>query len=452
MNQLKILCHAGPWSDSYLKCVLSGVDKDANVVILSAHKAVDKSGAAFRYYDFLRLNKKSTYALNARDSDIIQRCRLLRALPLNVALLHLNSMRDALREVYDREQPHFVFSETIDAYVMDLMKFECEDRGIPFVGLVSVFVNGYVRVSARGEFNRVREPSVAEVKKVLEMLEAQSYKPSFVSQANRTKAVFRRWFRNLLKIPYFSIKRIVSGERYNYHYWQNLFVSRDWLHIWPRLNVGDNNWKQELGGIEKPIIYVPLQMIPEATVDYWCESLDVIDYDNVLLKFIDFHKDKFHFLIKEHPNVLGFRNPRLYKKLQQRENVTLCPTDINSNEILDIYSAVLVWTGTVGFEAALRSKPVIMLATPYYYNGSDRFKVIDLRTSADEIEQYLANFKAITHEQKYSLVKYILSGVVAGKFQVDGSWSESNNKEVEEANLLGSHLKDYLKQLLQEKL
>src|SRR5690606_8161969 len=97
-----------------------------------------------------------------------------------------------------------------------------------------------------------------------------------------------------------------------------------------------------------------LQHVPEATVDYWCNDLSVIEYERTLLEVVTHRSSDFHFVIKEHPNVLGMRHPALYDKLNTIEGVTICPTNVNSNTLVAASDAVLVWTGSVGFEAALR--------------------------------------------------------------------------------------------------
>mgnify|MGYP000954068079 CR=1 FL=1 len=444
---MKILCHAGPWSDKYLKYVIKGLNPNANVIITSAHKKVDETILCEEYYKNIKKNKNKNFNLDSKDNDIIIRCRLLRSIPINKALLHLNSMREAIVSVFDSINPDLVITETIDSYVMDLIYEESLKRKIEFVGLVTVFVNGYVRISARGEYNRIREPLKNEVETVLQMLENKNYLPAFVAESKKKVilSVFFRWLRNLIKPPYFFIKRIVSREYYNYHYWATLIISLNWFHIWPRFNLGMNDWKNRLrNNNNKTVIYIPLQMIPEATVDYWCQSLGVIDYDKVLLKIIDQFSDDFHFLIKEHPNVLGYRNPSLYDSLCKRKNITFCPTTIISNELAPWYDAVLVWTGTVGFESALRGKPVLTLARPYYASGN-QFYEITMNTTVDSIKSFIQDRSSeLTSNEKYSMVEHLLGGVIPGKLQVDGSWKETNNDDAAMALELGRNIWNFV--------
>lgn len=443
---MKFLCHAGPWSDVYLSTIVNHINPNNNCTILSAHKGVDNSGLIGLYYSNLKKYKDKTFQSNAEDEDIIIRCRLLRSLSTHEALLHLNSMRDAICNVIDELKPDYILSETIDSYIMDILYFESRKRAIPFIGLVTVFLNGYFRISARGEYNYVRTPKHQEVLETLELLEKKDYLPAFVQKdkVNPAKSILRKWIRNIIKIPYFSIKRVTSGDYYNYHYWQSIVISKEWFQIFPRFEIGSPDWSEKLKKTSKKIIYVPLQMIPEATVDYWCERTEVIDYENVLLTFIKSHDD-LHFLIKEHPNVIGYRSSRLYKRLNELDNVTICPTQINSNYIFDYYDAVLVWTGTVGFESALRGKPVLCFSHPFYFPNETYFKRININSTTTEIHNYINTCSSeLALEKKIKLVEHLLSGVDRGRLIVDGSWKQSCSSDHERMRELAESLKRFI--------
>jgi len=352
-------------------------------------------------------------------------------------------MRDAIKELYDRFCPDLFICETVDSFLMDLLFDEASARGVKSLGLVSCFVNGYFRISARGEFNHLRTPSSEEVNSVLEMMEKSNYVPNFIENngPGPNYRVIKRWLRNLIKPLYFRLKREISGEKYNYHYWATQIVSTDWLHAFPSLWLGDKGWETTLKAQGKSVVYVPLQMFPEATVDYWCANVALIDYDNILLEFIERHSASFIFLIKEHPNVLGYRNPRLYKRLGECNNVIICPTSVSSNSIANYYDAVLVWTGSVGFESALRGKPVLTFCNPYYVSGQ-RFMMIDESTPSSDIISFIsASSVQGTCEEKRDLVEYLLSGVLPGKLMVDGSWNEFNEEHLALAKNLGLQLK-----------
>ncbi|RSD29649.1 hypothetical protein EJA03_17970 [Vibrio pectenicida] len=203
-------------------------------------------------------------------------------------------------------------------------------------------------------------------------------------------------------------------------------------------------WKDEIKRVDSKIIYIPLQMIPEATVDYWCESSEVINYDEVLIDFIDSHKD-LHFLIKEHPNVIGYRNPKLYNILGSKINVTICPTQTPSNLLIDYYDATMVWTGSVGFEVALRSKPVLSLSPIYYFPDERFYKKISINSHSQEIANYIDGYSELSNSDKHELVRHLLSGLDSGQLRVDGTWDEKNYDDLENMKTLSASLAKYIK-------
>ncbi|MCL6272038.1 hypothetical protein M3P05_19125 [Sansalvadorimonas sp. 2012CJ34-2] len=441
---MKILCYVGPWSDDYLENISKEMYPDGVSVLASLHKTVDQSGLVDEYYKNLKNNRNQAFDFKDEEKDIIERCRLLRSLSKKEALLHLNCMRDAVVQVFDKANPEIVISETIDSYVMDLFHRESLKRGILFIGLVNVFANGYFRISSRGEYNYLREPDEKEIQKFLCNIESTDYLPSFIKKTGNdlNLDVLKRWVRNAIKIPYFSIKRLTSGDYYNCHYWQTKMLAKECFQFMPPLNVGDKKWKEKLSTYDGTTIYVPLQMCPEATIDYWCEDLNIIDYERELLSFIAEHSD-LCFLVKEHPNVVGYRSSDFYSKLEHLENVVFCPPEVASNSLKSSYDAVLVWTGTVGFECAIRGLPVLCYSHPYYFPSENFYQHINSKTTSSEIREYIDQHpKSISQESKEQLARHVLSCIDYGKLMVDGSWSlKSNMLEMEQ---ISKSIKKYI--------
>ena len=150
--------------------------------------------------------------------------------------------------------------------------------------------------------------------------------------------------------------------------------------------------------------------------------------------------DSFHFLIKEHPGVIGGRGIKFYKSLSHLENVTFVPTEANSNELIEESDAVLVWTGSVGFEAALRGKPVLTVCNPYYASGR-QFKKIDEHSTEVEILKHISgNSAKLNYEEKFDLVANLLSGFRLGTYINNSSWSKLNMEHIEQASNIASEI------------
>lgn len=445
---MRIMCHVGPWCIKQYQTIASAIDEEAETILISGFRAVDQSGLVKRFNDNLNINIKVDNAYSHLDlPDIISRCRLLRSLNKSEAQHHVYSMAKAISDVFDSYQPDLVLSETIDQYVMDLVYFECLHRKIKFVGLLVSCINGYYRISSRGEYNYLRKVNEDEAMNVLQYVESIKYKSDIISNSEKYISYYtiKRWFGNVARIPYFFMKRYLSRERNNYHYWASQVSSMANFHLVPKINLGDKNWEEKIKEVSKPVIYIPLQMYPEATVEYWCQDLNTIDYEVYLLALVEKLSVDFTLLIKEHPNVIGVRNPNLYKKLYNMNNVIIAPIKVCSNFLVDLCSAVLVWTGSVGLEAALRGNPVFVISDVYYLHGNN-FKKVSLETPNNELIKFIQEVEKNSLDDigKVELVSHVLSGLFPGNYINNASWSETNSKNIDDAKLIGSQIRDYI--------
>lgn len=446
---MKIICHVGPWCVQQYSEIARNVEVGSQIRLISGFRKIDETGMADLYYKNVASGITASAHNDMNPNDFIERCRLLRSLTREEALLHLFSMHKAISDTFDRERPDIVISEIIDQYLIDLIKFECDKRKIPFFGLVVSFVNGYFRITSRGEKGIARNVFIPEIKKVIREIEQATYVPNFVSlPSNNLKmyiSIFKKMTSNWLRIPFFFLKRYYAGEKYNYHYWASQISAQNSLHVIPAFNLGDKSWKELAKNSKKTLIYHPLQFYPEATIEYWCECLKDIEYEKKLVDIIRSMSGQFHFLLKEHPNAVGARATALYKVLKKQSNVTFVPTNISSNNVADEASAVLVWTGSSGFEAALRGKPVLTICRPYFMFG-DKFKEIDENTSEHEIKRHIeANSVKLKDYEKIDLVANLLSGLRPGKYINDASWSPANPDHMKQALEIGQEIhKDLL--------
>lgn len=442
----KILCHVGPWSLEHYKHIANSLMPDASVSVVSGHPKCDNVEYYCEYHNLVTEPEFSTTEIIDCENEIILRCRLLRALPKPIALRHLRASWVAMGGVLDKIQPDLILTETIDSYVMDVLYYQAMDRGIPFLGLVPTFISGYFRVSARGEYVKSREVSDTEADEVLNRLLQNKYKPDFIKSNNNQLMLYAagRWLRNLVKLPFFAVKRLNQIERFNYHNWATLYVSIEWMHLIPSLFIGNAGWRDRVLKSEKPVIYVPLQMFPEATIDYWCDDLEAVNYHTYLVKLLAHLGHHFTLIVKEHPNVLGYRNPRLYSQLAALPGVIIAPTTTNSHDLIEAANAVLVWTGSVGFEAAIRGKPVLTTCRPYYQNGP-LFKHIDLSTTEDEIKGFIQTAAAVDIvEMRKLMIKHVLSGALPGRYIIDGTWRSDNSDHVLYADNIAHQLHRHL--------
>jgi hypothetical protein len=441
---MKILCYVRPWSYRQFRCLAENLKPDASLLFCSEHPKVDFSNLSSAYYKGLLDSNINSYLTDEERDDFIARCRLLRALERSEAIRHLTAMEQAVRELLARERPQVVLSVMVDSYLIDLLRLYCIRLEIKFIGIVPSFVNGFFRVTARGEINYNPGANVSAGADIKKALINPLYSPAFnsKSQARPLYNEVRRWAANIARVPFFFIKRHFLRDPYNYHYWAAQIVSSDLININPPSDPGDIFWVDKLKDCNKPILFIPLQMFPEATVDYWCSNIEVVNYYEVFDRFIERHSESFQLVVKEHPSVMGSRPRGFYRRLSLDKRIIVVPTYTPSNQVLTKSDGVVVWTGSVGFEAALRGKPVICLGDPYYAYGA-RFLKISPSTKSEVIASHIVATKSLDNSscEQDELVSHLVSQLFFGFFKNDGTWSDLNDKDVSDCKNMAASLR-----------
>ena len=138
---------------------------------------------------------------------------------------------------------------------------------------------------------------------------------------------------------------------------------------------------QENPDLNKKYIYFPLNYQPERTTspqgDMFVDQILVTEMLSASLP------DDWVIYIKEHPtqwlfsgiNYTESRYEGYYKRLAQIKKVRLVPIDFDTYKLINKAQAVATVTGTAGWEALLRSKPVVIFGYPWYRDCPGVFRV-----------------------------------------------------------------------------
>jgi hypothetical protein len=347
--------------------------------------------------------------------DVRLRCRVLRNISKDQGTRMIVSAWQAISQILDKTNPDYVLSITVDSYVVDLLARACRLRNIKFIGISNCPVTGYALVSERGEHNIVRDPSPDEVDAALKSMLSDDFKPKYILGSKPYSALvhFQRalryrvkelvyWFMmrrdplnyNLMSLHYAADRKELLGFRVERYFTKD----------------ADRRWQTS----SLPKLYLPLHFVPEATVNYWTNNVELIDYENVLTKVLDILNENYAIAAKEHPAAMGTRTANFYRQLLTYKNVTLIHSNFSSHELIRTSDAVLTWTGTVGLEAALRGKAVIVLGDPYYFMEGYFKKIYSL----DDLRK-LSISKSIKHISDAdceTIINHVLSGTVKGSF------------------------------------
>ena len=252
------------------------------------------------------------------------------------------------------------------------------------------------------------------------------------------RQMWRLWLRNLPKPLWFALRRINPRDKKNYHYWASQIVAMSYWSLWPRGLNGING--PTLAALDndggEPLIYLPLQMSPEATIDYWSYDTRWIDYETFIIELLQRYRGKWRFVVKEHPNLLGFRSRGFYRRLEAEPNCVVVSPKVPSNNLVSLCRGVLVCTGTAGFEAALRGKPVLSDSVPYYAAPGSLLPI-------DTLDGDLTDMEPDAMRQR-ALVAYVLRGTLLGRFLNNGTWSEDDPEHRAWSKTMATSIRIYL--------
>ena len=403
---MRILCLISPWTSELFKEIVNSIDGVEKVIYLSDFLKLDQTGLTKNYY---KLWKDSSYE-SKFDSELIQiikGCRLLRSLSFEESVRRASMKRDLIAKLVESEKPDLCLSETTDQYLKDILFRECLKRGIPSIGLVRSFLNGYTRVTVRGEIQKVRSVDDDEANEVIKMLLQNDYLPNFIHKSKKRKAhliEFERQIKKVLRVVYYYFKIKISGEYHNYHYlassMPSLLEAFIALTKWP-LKISAPKYTQNFREFKnKKLIFVPLQFFPEATTDYWGPENIFPQYPATMKSLLKSISSDFLIIAKEHPGAVGFRGNQFYNSLSSIKTLKFAEPHVPAIELVEQADAVIVWTGSVGFEAMLRGKPVISFAEPYYAKGRLFKKFTNAGNHLNELSQHLKNALTKNNQKK----------------------------------------------------
>lgn len=446
-----VLVYVRPWNYHQFEDLANRTWNDAHVEFISEHRGQDSSGFISNFYK----NYQETLSDDIRQvegltegqvDDIIIRCRLLRALERPKALRLIKSALLSVESVFEKFSPDYVLSVTVDSYILHVLSIVCEQRKVEFIGIVPTFINGYFRITTTGEKAANRDVSKNEIIEVKKRLLEDQYRPAWL--ASSSKSINRRanksWARNLIKPFWFFFYSLIKRDPLNAHYLTTRIISKRYWSIFPKKYSGITQLRQ-LESIciseKRQKVFLPLQMSPEATIDYWSADPSWVDYESKILRLIDCAPDHLVFLIKEHPNVLGFRSPGFYKILFSKPNVLALAPSLPSNDILGLSDLVLVCTGSVGFEALLRNKAVLSDSYPFYA-PKGQFSSIDQFFNKGVS---FSDWPEIMNAD--DSIRYVLSGCLKGTFINNGTWSKYNQQHLTYNMEVADSLKSYISEV-----
>ena len=139
-------------------------------------------------------------------------------------------------------------------------------------------------------------------------------------------------------------------------------------------------------------LFFPLHSEPEVAITLFSKGF----YNQIeLIREISFNLPVgYKLMVNEHPRNIGKRKIGFYKKISSIPNVSMANFNVNTYDLIENSSLVIVLSGFVGFESALLKKPVIAL-------GNANYKILPKK-----IINKAENIKDLYREIQFSLGNY----------------------------------------------
>lgn len=318
-------------------------------------------------------------------------------------------------ELLDLIRPDVVITPNFAGLQHIIINLLCKIRNIPMVGFIDSKITGITLTTTDYcgrdgkffyEFSRISKPTW----KVSQSINASSGYGKSVAIPDKpelkifSKHNLKLFIRSLLHT--FSVfrtgvpKKRVSLDQYDVFTFLKIIWSQQ------RCERYCDYYCKDLDSIKGKLIFFPLQVQPEATIDIFSSRFNnqIETARQVAMSL----PGDYRLVVKDHPSMSNKRPPSYLAKLASTPNVTLLSSKVNSSVILDMVDLVITPGGTIVFEAVLKKRPVIQLGNlgttkllPGVHNISDWSDL------AKSIKRIVTSSDLSNSEYQKELGKYI---------------------------------------------
>jgi hypothetical protein len=367
--------------------------------IITDHRGKGDFNTIERFYPafrrFYRAEATSSAELSADEvSDVIARCRLLRWLPKRKARAMVLAIAEAEAAILDEIKPVAVVAFPIDRYTSDVLARLARKRGIPYYELTASALPGMAMLMFRGRLVALAAPADAAL---VETKRAEIADPLFTPSYVQGQAAYTagRWLKTFAKFRLrgwvFKALSLLHRDPLNLHYMdaQAFLGHKPALSDIGMLQLVDADWQSRIEAFPREKrVFLPLQLFPEASIDYWIDDLGLVDYEAMIVEATGLLSQRgYQVIVKDHPLQFGFRQTELIRRLRAIPNILIVPYEISGNQLTEMVDTTFNLTGTLGMQAAMLGKKSIV--TTNYYTVPGEFieiaKRADVATLADQI-------------------------------------------------------------------
>lgn len=324
--------------------------------------------SSLSFSDYLIFNK---YIKPQLDS-IVFRCRGLRSIDFHQAKdLVLRVTKFWIEFFTKHGHLKLIIIHIVDNYVLEVMIILASVYSIKVCALSEFFIQHYRRNTFYGEYQYSRNTiSNHEEENLRKYFNDRSRSFWLLGVSTRSQFLvflyllatynIRLFYRYIFKY------RIQKSLSYEYRF-SKVFNHVRLSYIFAPFKFMKPLDDQCFSELNPNAVYIPLQVYPEANVDYWMNSPFDADYYTSLYEVLSFCRDNnFTVFLKEHPGFLFLRDPAFYKTVLGFKNVFIVHPFDKQLGLLDSIDKVIVWHGSTGVEALMSSKSVYSYEPNYY--------------------------------------------------------------------------------------
>ncbi len=306
----------------------------------------------------------------------------------------LARMAAKVREIVDTVRPDYVVAPNVASLMNYLLYLECRCRKIPFYSVAYSGFGKYLfiaddevraadHIRARceelldepGRSARHEEARDLYVKFVAGHADARAPYSAGARAPRSAAAVAGRFLASTALLPARLVRAGLRSRR-------ALDIRNIWLPNNSRLNALRNVWInyreglvttdrqgeciRDLGRVGFPYVFYPLHVEPELPLMVWAPKFanQLETCRRIAMEL----PAGIRLLVKEHPGMVSSRRSEFYEELRGLPNVELVHSSLSASAILQspLCQGVVVVASSVGIEAALNGRPVVVLGPSGY--------------------------------------------------------------------------------------
>ncbi len=360
---------------------------------------------------------------------------------------------------------------TVDVFILEEL---CRQRGIPYSVPNTVRIKNYFAFGSDVALNfphvdqaylelisGQRQTSLAPAEKLYDELVAEFKHSSHIDKQHPVHIMVKTKGASLKELAFTSVRSAVGAVK-NWIRMRRLNTSHD-MRRQPydlktllnniSLSVGMNRQrynvlKPDFGVRPQPgekYIYYPLHVNPEYSTNFqgtmWMDQTYNIE---VLSKSVPVD---WLIYVKEHPAMLiaRVRPDEFYRRIRRLPNVRMASVSIDSHEMIMGAQMVAIVTGTTGWEAILRGKPVLQFVPNYFDVLGLSRKYSTIENLSLDIRDELQRMAAISpEERKRRIIHYLAALLEHGYWATHGPQFFYEPGTPEQYELCGREMADAL--------